>query len=128
MGSDHKVAPEEAALSLSKELQYEPWFLTVGVGQELSGATALFVYAKSVKAARLRQLVTWNGYKVYIRPLTARPANSPHTLTTSPAKAHSLLSQHRTQEPGSESHLARAGNRRHRHCCHSPAWVKDPCR
>ena len=75
MGSDLPVTPEEAALSLSKALQYEPWFLTVGLGQETGGATVLFVYAKSVKAARMRQLSEWKGYKVYIKSLTARPAS-----------------------------------------------------
>ena len=84
MGSDPPVTPEEAALALSKDLQHQPWFLTVGIGQETNGATALFVYTKSVKAARVRQFREWRGYKVYVKPLTARPANSPRTSVEDP--------------------------------------------
>ena len=74
MGSDLPVTPEEAAISLAKVLQHEPWFLTVGLGQETGGEAVLFVYAKSVKAARMTELREWKGYKVFIKSLTARPA------------------------------------------------------
>ena len=47
MEPKEKVTPEEAALSLSKDLQREPWFSTVGVGEEPGGAPALFVYVKT---------------------------------------------------------------------------------
>lgn len=72
MGSDLTVTPREAALSLSKDLQHEPWFLTVGLGQEANGSTVLFLYTKSVKAARMRQFGEWKGYKVHIKSLTPR--------------------------------------------------------
>ena len=84
MGSDLPVTPEEAAISLSKVLQYEPWFLTVGLGQDTGGAAALFVYAKSVKAARMTELKEWQGYKVFFKSLTARPA----TDSRNPSKHH----------------------------------------
>ena len=67
------VTPEEAAQSLAKELRHEPWLLTVGSGREFGGATVLFVYAKSLKAAKTRRLRRWKGYKVQVKPLNARP-------------------------------------------------------
>ena len=74
MGSERSVTPEEAARSLAKELRHEPWLLTVGSGREFSGGTVLFVYAKSLRAARRKRLSQWKGYKVQVKPLNPRPA------------------------------------------------------
>ena len=82
MGSDSTVTPEEAARSLSAVLQHEPWFLTVGAGQDATGAPALFLYTKSVRAARVRQLKEWKGYDIYLKSLTARPARLPQMSGT----------------------------------------------
>lgn len=82
MGSDSTVTPEEAARSLSEVLQHEPWFQTVGLGQDATGAPALFLYTKSVRAARLRQLKEWKGYPIYSKALTARPARLPQMSST----------------------------------------------
>ena len=74
MGSDLPVTPEEAVFSLTQALRYEPWFLTVGLGQEPGGTPALFVYVKSIKAAKMKQLRQWKGYKVHIKSFKPRPA------------------------------------------------------
>ena len=74
MASELPVTPEEAARSLARELRHESWLLTVGSGREVGGGTVLFVYVKSLRAARRKLLSQWKGYKVHVKPLNARPA------------------------------------------------------
>ena len=74
MASELPVTPEAAAQSLARELRHEPWLLTVGSGREFGGGAVLFVYAKSLKAARTKRLRKWKGYRVQVKPLNARPA------------------------------------------------------
>jgi hypothetical protein len=85
MESNGKVTPEEAALSLSKDLQRQPWLSTVGVGEEPGGAPALFVYVKAAGAARLQSLKEWKGYKVFFKHLAPRPANPVPRRTFQPS-------------------------------------------
>src|SRR5438128_5868212 len=84
MGSDAKLTPEEAALSLSKDLGHEPSISMVGVGREADGSPVLIVYAKSGNAARLKHLKEWKGYRIQIKHLAARPATSSPTSTSDP--------------------------------------------
>jgi O-acetyl-ADP-ribose deacetylase (regulator of RNase III) len=85
MESERKVAPEEAALSLSKDLQREPWFSTVGLGEEPSGTPALFVYVKTATAARSQRPKEWRGYKVFFKHVVPRPARHGAANTLQPA-------------------------------------------
>jgi len=92
MGPDENVTPDEAAISLSDELRHEPWFSTVGVGNEADGMPVLYLYTKSQSSAKGKQLKEWKGYRVQVKNLAARPARSP--VKSSSDASHSSSDHH----------------------------------
>ncbi len=77
------MTPEDAARSLDNKLRPHPWYLSIGVGNNEKGQTALFLYVKSIRHKELKSLSTgWMGYEVIIRPVgSIRPATDrPKTI------------------------------------------------
>jgi len=57
---------DRAAESLDRELRAHYWYVSTGVGRDDNGE-ALFVYVKSRRDPKIRNLSKWMGYPVVVR-------------------------------------------------------------
>lgn len=68
------MSPTDAARLLSNDLRGEPWFTSVGVGEE-NDAPVLYLYVSRTNIPPLPFLQSgWNGYRVILKRLSPRLA------------------------------------------------------
>jgi hypothetical protein len=84
------MTPEDAALLLDNKLRPYRWYLSIGVGNNERGETALYLYVKSAHHKELKSLSRgWMGYDVMIRPVgSIRPALNQHEGTLIEGRSH----------------------------------------
>jgi len=75
------MSPDLAAKALDRELRPYPWYIAVGVGNADDDQPALFLYVKSGRHRKLKEVSRgWCGFKVIVevtgamRPLKRKRA------------------------------------------------------